>query len=315
MASVFIDGQAGTTGLQISERLSARDDIDLLEVEPSLRKDPAARQALMTEADVTVLCLPDDAAREAVELAGDKTRILDASTAHRIHPDWVYGCPELAPGQRDRIRDADRVSNPGCYPQGFILLIRPLLDAGIIDPDCFLAVFGLSGYSGGGRPLVEQYQAFSADEADRFNARPYALGLEHKHLPEMRTFAGLNHLPVFSPTVANYYQGMLIQIPLHRATLNGSPDGSELNQLLTDRYADEALIRVRGFQNDCLLDNGYLNATALNGTNSMELMVFGNDERFLLIARYDNLGKGAAGAAVQNLNLMLGVDELAGLAR
>jgi N-acetyl-gamma-glutamyl-phosphate reductase len=313
MASVFIDGQAGTTGLEISQRLHGRDDIAVLEIDPARRKDPAARQALMAEADVTILCLPDQAAIEAVALAGGDARILDASTAHRIHPDWVYGCPEIEAAQRGRISTAARVSNPGCYPQGFILLIRPLIDAGVLPADLPLSVFGLSGFSGGGRAMIESYREFSAEQAEAWNARPYSLGLEHKHLPEMRHYAGLNQAPVFSPTVANYYQGMLIQIPVHRTQLNDAATGMELADILSDRYVTEPFIDVAGFQPACLLDDGYLNATALNGTNRMQLMIFGNDERYLLVARYDNLGKGASGAAVQNLNLMLGLEEHLGL--
>lgn len=313
MASVFIDGQAGTTGLEISQRLHGRDDIAVLEIDAARRKDPAARQALMAEADVTILCLPDQAAIEAVALAGDDARILDASTAHRIHPDWVYGCPEIEADQRTRISTAARVSNPGCYPQGAILLIRPLIDAGILPADSPLSVFGLSGFSGGGRAMIESYRAFSAERAEAWNARPYSLGLEHKHLPEMRHYAGLNQAPVFLPTVANYYQGMLIQIPLHRSQLNDAVTGAEIAAIFSDRYATESFIDIAGFQPSCLLDDGYLNATALNGTNRMQLMIFGNDERYLLVARYDNLGKGASGAAVQNLNLMLGLEEHLGL--
>lgn len=313
MPSVFIDGQAGTTGLEISQRLSDRPDIDLLTIEDALRKEPAARLALMEQADVTILCLPDAAAVEAVALGSGKTRFLDASTAYRTAPDWTYGCPELEPGQRQAIAGADKVSNPGCYPQGFILLIRPLIEAGVIAPDAFLNVFGLSGYSGGGRAMVERYQAFTAEQADALCARPYALTLSHKHRPEMQAYSGLSAAPLFSPTVANYYRGMLIQVPLHRAALAQPLGGAELGSLLAERYAGEPFIEVHGFQPECLLDGGYLDATATNGSNRMQLMVFGNDDQFLLIARYDNLGKGASGAAVQNLNLMLGLEETLGL--
>ncbi|MEJ2087579.1 MAG: N-acetyl-gamma-glutamyl-phosphate reductase [Gammaproteobacteria bacterium] len=314
MARVFIDGQAGTTGLEISERLGTRDDVALLTIDAARRKDPAARRELMAEADITILCLPDAAAEEAVALAGDDVRILDASTAHRTDPTWVYGLPELDGSQRERIAAARRVSNPGCYAQGFILLVRPLIDAGWLSPDALLSVFGLSGYSGGGRQMIEAYQAFTPDQAEAWNSRSYSLAQSHKHLPEMREFAGLTHTPVFCPTVATYYRGMLIEIPLHREALAQAADGGELAALYADRYQGEAFIEVAGFQPECLLDGGYLNATALNGTNRMQLMVFGNDERYLLVARYDNLGKGASGAAVQNLNLMLGVAESRGLA-
>lgn len=311
--SVFIDGQAGTTGLEISQRLSSRPDIDLLTIDEARRKDPDCRSELMHSADVTILCLPDTAAREAVSLGAGRTRFLDASTAHRIDPEWVYGCPELAPEQRQLIHSADRVSNPGCYPQGFILLIRPLLDAGIISADACLSLTGLSGYSGGGRAMVEAYQAFNAAEADALSARPYALDLNHKHRPEMQYYTGLERPPLFSPIVANYYRGMLVEIPLHRAALSNQVSGEEIGALLSTRYAGERFIEVHGFQPELLLEGGFLNATETNGSNRMQLMVFGNDDQFLLVARYDNLGKGASGAAVQNLNLMLGLEETLGL--
>jgi len=313
MPTVFIDGQAGTTGLEISQRLSDRQDIDLVTIEDALRKDPAARSALMEQADVTVLCLPDDAAMEAVALGTGTTRFLDASTAHRTAPGWIYGCPELKPDQREAIAAADQVSNPGCYPQGFILLIRPLLEAGVIERSALLSVFGLSGYSGGGRAMVERYQAFNAEQADALCARPYGLTLAHKHRPEMQAYAGLAAAPLFSPTVANYYRGMLIEIPLHRAALAKSLGGAEIGNLLKERYAAEPFIEVHGFQPEDMLDGGLLDATTTNGSNRMQLMVFGNDDQFLLLARYDNLGKGASGAAVQNLNLMLGLEETLGL--
>ncbi len=313
MATVFIDGQAGTTGLEITERLADRSDIDLLAIDEAARKEAGTRRALMEAADVTILCLPDAAAVEAVALADGVTRILDASTAHRTHPDWVYGLPELAAGQRDHIASAERVSNPGCYPQGFILMVRPLLEAGLLERGARLSVFGLSGYSGGGRSMIEQYRAFSSAQAEAWNARPYALTLNHKHRPEMQHFTGLDHPPVFSPTVANYYRGMLIEIPLHAAELTRKMSGEALAALLAERYAGEAFIEVLGFQPDGVTDNGYLNATETNGSNRIQLMVFGNAEQFLLVARYDNLGKGASGAAVQNLNLMLGLEETLGL--
>ncbi len=313
MKSVFIDGQAGTTGLEISQRLSQRSDIEILEIDSSSRKDPATRLELISAADLTILCLPDQAAIDAVALAPRDARILDASTAHRVHESWTYGCPELSSTQREQIGRARRVSNPGCYPQGFILLLKPLIDAGMLDHASLLSVFGISGYSGGGRTLVERYRAFTTEQAENWNTRPYALGLSHKHVPEMRHFSGLDHNPIFSPAVGNYYRGMLIQIPLHRAMLNKASSCADLSNLLAERYADEAFIEVVDVKADALLEDGYLNPTATNGSDQMQLMVFGNDEQFLLIARYDNLGKGASGAAVQNLNLMLGLDEQLGL--
>ena len=313
MASVFIDGQAGTTGLEISQRLSERSDIELMRIDPARRKNPAARQELMQAADLTILCLPDDAAVEAVRLAGSGARILDASTAHRTSREWVYGCPELCEKQRRLISDARLVSNPGCYPQGFLLLVRPLMEEGLLEADALLSVFGLSGYSGGGRALVEQYQAFSPDQAEGWNTRPYALGLAHKHLPEMQHFSGLRHPPLFTPTVANYYRGMLIELPLHQAQLARAASGADLARLLAERYADEPFVEVFEFRPESLLNDGFLDPTATNCSNRIQLMVFGNDRQFLLLARYDNLGKGASGAAVQNLNLMLGLEEQLGL--
>ncbi|MGE0622809.1 MAG: N-acetyl-gamma-glutamyl-phosphate reductase [Pseudomonadales bacterium] len=314
MATVFIDGQAGTTGLEIAERLAPRRDIDLLTIDDAARKEPAARRALMEAADVTILCLPDAAAVEAVALADGVTRILDASTAHRTHPDWAYGLPELAPGQRQAIAGSERVSNPGCYPQGFILMVRPLIEAGLLERSAHLSVFGLSGYSGGGRPMVDQYRAFLPAQAEAWNTRPYSLTLKHKHRPEMQRYAILDNPPLFSPMVANYYRGMLIEVPLHAAQLSRKTSGEALASLLAERYADEPFVEVLGFQPEAATDNGYLNATETNGSNRIQLMVFGNEAQFLLVARYDNLGKGASGAAVQNLNLMLGFEETLGLA-
>lgn len=310
---IFIDGQAGTTGLELATRLSRRSDIEVLEIAPELRKQPAARRELMMASDLTVLCLPDDAAREAVALAGDSCRILDASTAHRVSDDWVYGCPEMHPDQRQAIAGAARVSNPGCYPQGVILLARPLIEAGVLSADAALTVFGLSGYSGGGKALIERYQTFTSTEQQDLNTRPYALSLQHKHVPEMQKYSGTRVRPLFVPSVGNYYRGMLIQLPLFLSQLEGAPTPSDLHSLLSERYAAEPFVDVVAFDDEGLLDAGFLNATATNNTNSLQLMVFGSDDQALLVARYDNLLKGASGAALQNLNLMLGVSETTGL--
>jgi N-acetyl-gamma-glutamyl-phosphate reductase len=313
LTKVFIDGEAGTTGLQIAEQLRKRSDIELLHIEESQRKSPAARARLLEEADVAILCLPDDAAREAVALAGPSCRILDASTAHRTAPGWIYGLPELQPGQRAAIAGANRVANPGCYPQGFILMVRPLIEAGILRRDLPLRLHALSGYSGGGRALIDVYRAFDSDTAERLNTRPYALGLAHKHVPEMQHYAGCAVAPLFAPTVGNYYQGMLVQLPLFSSELNGSPTPAEIHALLAARYRDEPFVDVLPLGAPDALDGGFLSPTTCNQTNRLELMVFGHDEQMLLIARYDNLGKGASGAAVQNLNLMIGAQETAGL--
>jgi N-acetyl-gamma-glutamyl-phosphate reductase len=313
---VFIDGQEGTTGLQIHARLRERDDLELLQIEPDRRKDPEARREIMRSADLVILCLPDQAAIEAVQLAAPGTRILDASTAHRVAPGWVYGLPELEPEQRARIRSAERVSNGGCYAMGFLLALRPLIDAGIIARDYPITAHAQSGYSGGGKKLIQAFTSHAhSDEgpSPSWTVRPYALGLAHKHVAEMQRYARLEYAPLFAPSVGNYYQGMLVQIPLHARALakRGTPEG--LQQVLAQRYRGERFVRVLPLGAPEELDDGYLSATKLNHTNDVELMVFGRPEQLLLVARLDNLGKGAAGAAVQNLNLMLGCEESTGL--
>jgi N-acetyl-gamma-glutamyl-phosphate reductase len=313
LTRVFIDGEAGTTGLQIAERLRSRADLTLLRIDDDRRKDPQARAALLAEADVAILCLPDDAAREAVALAPAGCRILDASTAHRVADGWVYGLPELHDGQRAAIAAASRVANPGCYPQGFILLVRPLIEAGLLPAELPLRVHALSGYSGGGRPLIDTYRSFDAATRERYNTRPYALTLKHKHVPEMHRFAGSLHAPLFAPSVGHFHQGMLVQVPLFTSELIGRPGPEAIQALLDERYRDEPFVHVLPTGAADALDAGFLDATACNGSNRIELMVFGHAEQLLLIARYDNLGKGAAGAAVQNLNLMIGVEENTGL--
>ena len=313
---VFIDGQAGTTGLEIHARLAQRSDINLLEVDPARRKDAAARAELLNAAEVVILCLPDDAAREAVALIENPAvRVLDASTAYRVARDWVYGLAELTPGQRTAIAGARRVSNPGCYPTGFVLALRPLIEAGLIDPGAAICVHALSGYSGGGRALVDRYQAQALEGVDVIHApRPYALTLNHKHLPEMRQYAGLAKAPLFTPMVGHYYKGMLVQIPLPKGLLKRPMDAAALRALLAERYAEEACVQVLQPERDAILEDGFLDPERCNDTNRVDLMVFGEQEHLLLVARLDNLGKGAGGAAIQNLNLMLGLDELSGLA-
>ncbi len=241
--------------------------------------------------------------------------MLDASTAHRIEPGWTYGLPELGPGQREAIRHARRVANPGCYSTGFIVAVRPLVDAGWLPPGQPVSVHAVSGYSGGGRALIDRYTAQAVEGVDHlWHARPYALGLDHKHLPEMRRYAALERAPLFTPMVDHYYKGMLVEVPLFADALTRPADPARLTELLAERYAEEACINVIRPDGRAALDGGFLDPHACNGTNRIDLMVFGDDERMLLVARLDNLGKGASGAAVQNLNLMLGLDELAGLA-
>ena len=309
MPKVFIDGQAGTTGIEIAARLRRRSDIELLEIPDAERKDAACRAALYRAADAVLLCLPDAAAREAARLVPE-ARLIDASTAHRTASDWAYGLPELNAGARDAIRTASKVSNPGCYPTGFVLCVRPLVDAGVLAADTPLRVNAVSGYSGGGKALIAKHET---DGGPPCPVRAYALGLSHKHLPEMRRYSGTRHAPLFTPMVGHFFKGMLTQVPLFRSELRPGVAAEDVQRIVAERYADEPFVRVLPLGAACAQDNGFLDATACNDTNRIEIMVFASDEHLLLCARYDNLGKGASGAAVQNLNLMLGLEETAGL--
>jgi N-acetyl-gamma-glutamyl-phosphate reductase len=309
---VFVDGQEGTVGLQINEYLAKRPDVKALAIEPERRKDPAARKALIDASDVTILCLPDAAARESVSLAGnERTCLIDASTAHRTDPAWAYGLPELERGQRERLRASKRIAVPGCHATGFVLLVHPLLKGGWIAPDHPLDCYSLTGYSGGGKKMIESYRTNPPPSLS--SPRPYALGLEHKHLPEMRMRTGLREPPVFSPVVAAFYKGMAVSVFLHPARMARRAAPGELRNYLADYYAGERFVRVMPFGDESNLDGGFLDVQGCNGTNRADLFVFGTPDRLLLVARLDNLGKGAGGAAVQSMNIHLGVDEALGL--
>lgn len=301
---VFIDGESGTTGLEIAQWFSWRDYVKLLSIEPELRKDKEKRARLLQEADLAILCLPDEAAREAVELVGDAdTIIIDASTAHRTHSDWVYGLPEMSQEQRSAISQSKRISNPGCYASGAIIMLRPLISAGLIPPDYVVSINAVSGYSGGGREMIEKFETGEYTQP----YRAYGLSMRHKHLPEMQKYSGLAYPPLFSPAVGNFYRGMLVEIMLSQNGLGVEFTREFVHEVFETAYFEEKYVIVKSLEEcDEIM---FLDPKEALRYNVIELFVFGNEENIRLIARLDNLVKGAAGVAIQNMNLALGFAE------
>ena len=308
----FVDGQEGTTGLRIHEYLAQRDDIEVLRIAADKRKDAAERARLLNAADVAFLCLPDAAAREAAALVTNpKTCLIDASTAHRTAPGWVFGLPELAAGQRELLRTSKRISNPGCHASAFILLLRPLVDAGLVPADLPISASSITGYSGGGKKMIEQYEAGGDARLDA--PRPYALTLTHKHVPEMMAHTGLTVPPVFMPIVGSFYKGLSVSVPLHLSQLKAGTTPEALQSVFRHHYEGERFIRVMPVRDPAALADTFFDVQAANDTNRVDIFVFANDTQAILMARLDNLGKGASGAAVQSMNVHLGIDEARGL--
>ena len=309
---VFVDGQEGTTGLRIHEYLAQRGDIEVLRIDADKRKDVAERARLLNAADVAFLCLPDAAARESAALVTNPaTCLIDASTAHRVDPEWAYGLPELAPSQREQIRASKRISNPGCHASAFLLLLRPLVDAGLVPRTLPISASSITGYSGGGKKMIEQYEAGGDPRLD--SPRPYALTLAHKHVPEMTRHAGLQVAPIFMPIVGRFYKGLSVSVPLHLSLLPAGITPAGVQQVFEQRYAGERFIRLLPLNDPQASADGFFDVQACNDTNRVDIVVFANQSQLLLMARLDNLGKGASGAAVQAMNLHLGLDEAAGL--
>ena len=323
--TVYVDGQEGTTGLRIHEYLAARPDIEVLRIDADRRKDPAERARLLNAADVAFLCLPDAASREAAALVTNpNTCLIDASTAFRTDPQWAYGLPELAPGQREAIRRSKRIANPGCHATAFILLMRPLVDAGLVPASMGITATSITGYLGGGKKMIEQYEAAAQPGGDpRLQSpRPYALGLTHKHIPEMMAHTGLSTAPVFMPIVASFLKGLCVSVPLHLQALGSRSDGGSsgtdisgatLHRLYTERYAGEPFVRVMPLGDPDTLHEGFFDVQGCNDTNRVDVFVFASATQAIVMARLDNLGKGASGAAVQSMNLHLGCGEGLGL--
>ncbi|MBS1139293.1 MAG: N-acetyl-gamma-glutamyl-phosphate reductase [Proteobacteria bacterium] len=307
---VFVDGQEGTTGLQINEYLAKRSDVVLLKIDSDKRKDLAERKRLINESDVTFLCLPDDAAKESVSLVDNpNTCVIDASTAHRVNPAWTFGLPELAKDQRAKIRASKRIANPGCHASAFILALRPLVEAGLLPAATQIAANSITGYSGGGKSMIAHYESPA-----RINApRPYSLGLAHKHLPEMQAYTGLTVAPIFQPIVGPFYKGLAVTAYIHPQQFTRPASPADVQKIIADYYTGEPFIRVLPVDLEATTEGGFYNVEANNDTNRVDIAVFGNEERMLIVARLDNLGKGASGAAVQAMNVHLGVEESLGL--
>jgi len=309
---VFVDGQEGTTGLRLLDYLSGRSDVELLRIADDKRKDPQERARFLNASDVSFLCLPDVASREAVSLVTNpNTCVIDASTAFRTTDSWAYGLPELTRGQREKVRASKRIAVPGCHASAFVLAVRPLVEAGLMPADYPISAFSLTGYSGGGKKMIAEFEAGGNPRLD--SPRPYALSLEHKHLPEMRVQAGLAQAPIFNPIVGNFLKGLAVTVPVFPALLSRKADAEAILDIYRKHYEGEQFVRVHPFNSDANLDGGFFDVQASNDTNRVDLFVFGNGERLNLVARLDNLGKGAAGAAVQCMNVHVGADEATGL--
>lgn len=312
---IFVDGESGTTGLEIRQRLSTRSDIEIMKIDPQLHRDKAERKKFLNSADLVFLCLPDEASKESVSLIeSDHVRVIDASTAHRTNPGWVYGFPELDSEQRDKIKASKRVAVPGCHATGFNSIIHPLIKGNILPKDYPINATSVSGYSGGGKKLISQYEETRADDPVMLSPRYYALALHHKHLPEMIAVNDLTYPPIFTPLISKFYRGMLVSVPLQTRLLsNKDITAKEIRDYYASYYKNEKFIEVMPFDDDNNLDGGYLDAVGCNGTNKLQIFVFGHDGQIFVMSRLDNLGKGASGAAVQCMNIMLGFDECTGL--
>jgi N-acetyl-gamma-glutamyl-phosphate reductase len=311
--TIFIDGQHGTTGLKIHERLKNRADITIVEIPMEKKKDPAEKKKFLNESDIVFLCLPDDAARESVAMVNNPNAcVIDASTAHRTAQGWVYGLPELNKAQRGLIRSSSRICVPGCHATGYVLVLYPLIASGIVPSDYPVSAFSISGYSGGGRSMIAEYAAPDLSD-DMKNPRPYGLKLNHKHVPEMQKIPGLAHPPIFFPTVANFFNGEVISIPFYKRLMSKKMSSQDIFAFYQEYYAGERFVKIMPYPTDPVLKNGFLTLTQCNDTNMVEIFVFGDDEKMVLTARFDNLGKGSSGAAVQNMNIKIGADENAGL--